>query len=377
MLGPSPFHRILPTLLILLFLTPFQATPQLTSPSPPPISFLPTSTCISSSHYFSCSSQCSQIILFCDGPGVVREVKLDGAVAVCRVFEYVEEGVRKVGSMIVKAGECDPGVVGALEPTTGGGVSDASVGEIGVSVTQKDRRACGVRPLTVGDVETNQFIQMQADLLGSQRAFGGLAAARVAKVNVYWHVIYAGGKRRWNGNLTVDDVNKQIDVLNKDYGGLVLFTLKGIDYTIAPVWFHYDDDAIHFEMKKALRKGTVNDLNVYTVNFTFSSLLGYATFPWDVSPSTLYQDGVVMLHSTVPTFPDGAYNLGRTLTHEAGHWLGLLHTFQDGCDGDGDFVDDTPAVAEPNYGCPGVVDSCPDQPGNDMTWNFMDYTDDV
>jgi len=65
------------------------------------------------------------------------------------------------------------------------------------------------------------------------------------------------------------------------------------------------------------------------------------------------------------------------LTHEVGHWLGLYHTFENGCSAPGDSVDDTPFVAEPNFGCPGSVDSCPnDGQGNDLVNNFMDYTDD-
>ena len=65
------------------------------------------------------------------------------------------------------------------------------------------------------------------------------------------------------------------------------------------------------------------------------------------------------------------------LTHEAGHWLGLYHTFQDGCRG-GDRVDDTPPVAEPNFSpcLPDAINSCtedvPDLP--DQYENYMDYS---
>lgn len=63
-----------------------------------------------------------------------------------------------------------------------------------------------------------------------------------------------------------------------------------------------------------------------------------------------------------------------------GHWMGLLHTFEGGCGGDGDLVDDTPEVADANFGsdCDEELDSCPnDGLGNDMLDNYMDYLDDV
>ena len=63
------------------------------------------------------------------------------------------------------------------------------------------------------------------------------------------------------------------------------------------------------------------------------------------------------------------------MTHEVGHWLNLAHTFDGGCSGNGDGVNDTPAVKQPNFGCPRNTNSCPGG-GNHLIQNFMDYTDD-
>ena len=150
----------------------------------------------------------------------------------------------------------------------------------------------------------------------------------------------------------------------------ISYTLAGTDWTVNAGWAA---DGSELAMKKALRKGTYKDLNLYFMSSM--NYLGYCYFPTTVTAGSnnFYYDGCSILSSTVPGGSETNYNQGQTATHEVGHWLGLYHTFQGGCSGTGDSVSDTPAEASSASGCPVGRDTCTSA-GVDPIHNYMDYT---
>jgi hypothetical protein len=202
------------------------------------------------------------------------------------------------------------------------------------------------------------------------------ATATGGTISVYMHVIRSGSGAA-NGDVSDAMIAQQISVLNNAYGQWGWsFTLASVDRTTNAAWFGMTPgSAAETQAKTALHRGTAGDLNVYTAN-PGGDLLGWATFPWEYAGSP-NADGVVVLHSSLPGGSEAPYNLGDTATHEIGHWMGLLHTFQGGCaKKGGDLVADTPAEKGPNFDCV-QRDTCRNDPGLDPIHNFMDYGDDV
>jgi hypothetical protein len=130
-------------------------------------------------------------------------------------------------------------------------------------------------------------------------------------------------------------------------------------------------------MKRALRRGDKTTLNIYSTSG--GGYLGWAYLPTDIDESNLWLDGVVIMDQSMDGGNQAPYDQGDTATHEVGHWLGLFHTFDGGCKGSGDLVDDTEPERSAAYGCPVGRNTCKgqDDTGDDPIFNFMDYTDDA
>lgn len=111
-------------------------------------------------------------------------------------------------------------------------------------------------------------------------------------------------------------IDDQLDVLNADYSPHgITFNLVGTDWTVNTNWAA---DGNELAMKRALRKGTYSDLNVYFLGNLGGGLLGYCYFPDDVSSGStaFYTDGCTILGSSVPGGSAAPYNLGGTAVHE-------------------------------------------------------------
>lgn len=71
------------------------------------------------------------------------------------------------------------------------------------------------------------------------------------------------------------------------------------------------------------------------------------------------------------------YNLGRTTTHEMGHYLGLAHPFGNDCATDNDDFDDTPITDAPTYGCPNVGEELINCVDPILFPTYMEYCNDA
>lgn len=206
------------------------------------------------------------------------------------------------------------------------------------------------------------------------------------RIPVVVHVI-----QRTNGTGFIPEsrVRSQIDVLNEDFLALagtngapgfdtqIEFFLatedpqgnptSGITYSTNNTW--YNDGGNYWN---SLAWDPDRYLNIYTNSA--SGALGYVPGLPQQGGVGNNSDRVVVLHSAFGrNSPIQDYNLGRTATHEVGHYLGLFHTFDGGCTANGDRIADTNPESSPTFGCPGSRTSCGLPAPFD---NYMDYSDD-
>ncbi|MDY7089521.1 MAG: zinc metalloprotease [Actinomycetota bacterium] len=225
----------------------------------------------------------------------------------------------------------------------------------------------------------------------------------VLTIDVVVHIVHATDEQ----DLSEEQIDSQIAVLNEDFRaanpdvknvpavwqGLVgdpriEFRRASVDPDGNPttgvtrrrtdVRAFSSDDAVKFAAQGGADAWPADRyLNIWVCRLS-GGLLGYAQFPGGPADT----DGVVITYTGFGTTGTASapFDLGRTTTHEIGHWLNLFHIGGDdgtGCSGS-DFVSDTPNQAGQNFGTPTFPSiTCNNGPNGDMWMNFMDYTDDV
>ncbi|MCP4122083.1 MAG: T9SS type A sorting domain-containing protein [Bacteroidetes bacterium] len=263
-----------------------------------------------------------------------------------------------------------------------------------------------------------QFEQWMAEKIAERRANPDAQRRATYTIPYVVHVVHSGEAVGSGANISKALVDEQMQQLNED------FRRENADTVNTPIGFLPVADGIDIEFLPAivdpdgnimpepginridglsefgisswgtgsadatLKPNTVWDrsfyMNVWSADLN-GGLLGYAQFP---SNSTLpgfnddegpaNTDGVVILYSSVGglDLPGTAvpYELGRTLTHELGHWIGLRHIWGDGGCGVDDYCDDTPEQSGSHGGCATGVSTCGSV---DMPENYMDYSEDA
>lgn len=226
-----------------------------------------------------------------------------------------------------------------------------------------------VRCATPSDDES--ILQLVQNSIENNRQ-GRRTERSLVNIQVAWHVLHNSSNQGYLSQTMIDD---QIQVLNDAYAPYdIFFTLVSVDYTMNDQWFG-DMDQYESTYKQQLNIDPVHHLNIYSGNMP--GLLGWSYLPYSW-PENHYMHGVCLLYSSLPGGTSTPYNLGDTATHEVGHYLGLLHTFQDGCSPNNDYVADTPQEDNGSniYNC-NNTDTCPNDPGMDPVHNFMTYTNDA
>ncbi|WP_028524285.1 M43 family zinc metalloprotease [Runella limosa] len=240
-------------------------------------------------------------------------------------------------------------------------------------------------------------------------------AADIITIPVVVHVIHNGEAVGVGRNISQAQIQSQIETLNEDFRRRVNTNgfnndARGADIEIEFCMAQFNPNGQRMteagidrvngnrtnwartDIEGSLKPTTSWDpnkyYNIWVLDFAAQddNLLGYAQFPSSSGLSGIPSgggaastDGVVINYANFGNSQKGSfsllrapYNLGRTLTHETGHWLGLRHIWGDAACGD-DFCADTPTQASESRGCQKGRISCG---GANMVENYMDYSDD-
>jgi hypothetical protein len=260
------------------------------------------------------------------------------------------------------------------------------------------RRRCGTMAAHMRLLEEYAPFRARQSRLEEETARRrSLAAAAAVKpplvtVPVVFNVVYHADEQ----NVSDSQIRSQIAVLNRD------FAARNADKTKIPTpWKGLATDArLRFKLAKVTRTKTTRSsfstddsvkrassggiapfepstyLNLW-VSALAGGVLGYAQFPGGPAKT----DGVVIHYLAFGTkgTAQAPFDLGRTATHEVGHYFNLRHIWADTEDCSGsDLVADTPNAAGPNFGTPTFPSvSCSNGPHGDMFMNYMDYVDDA
>lgn len=234
----------------------------------------------------------------------------------------------------------------------------------------RDHTRCGARELTAD--EKSEGVRIVRDWKERRRLETRRLQETIEIPVYFYNIVDVVG----TGSVTVRQIEDQMEVLNDAYHPHFSFTLVESQQIVDTDWYLCEYESTKTDtMKHELRQGGADALHIFTCD-PHDGKLGWAAFPEDLRRRGQY-DGVILNHETLPGGRASPYNRGMTATHEIGHWLGLLHTFEGGCN-DEDGVDDTPPEQGPTYGCPNsFVDTCTDSPGWDSVRNYMNFANDA
>src|SRR5258706_2332839 len=274
-----------------------------------------------------------------------------------------------------------------------------------VSVQNTDNGVCGAllyannaakSRMETMENRVRDFIKLNPDAVSA-------SARSIITIPVVIHVVYSAAEQ----NLSTEQLQSQLDVLNED------FSASNADISNVPSAFQslVGNASLHFDLAARDPSGNATTgitrtpttvtsfssngsvcftslggydawpasqyLNIWVCNK--SGAAGYSSYPWSGRPAI---DGIIVKYTyvgRVGTFTNNwNYQKGRTITHEVGHWLGLIHIWGDATCGD-DLVNDTPTQSAANGSCPAFPDmsTCSPNSNGDMFMNYMDYTYDA